>query len=150
MSATPNLAVLSGMRKKVLSETGSAFGTTSTRRADSSNDFRFNCKQQMSLDVASAKRNGIDREAIAERMTVSTGRDISVSTVDGWLAESKENRQLPLGYAPAWADATGSSITLEYVISQHPTLCRRLRLGEIREAVAELEAEERRIIEAVA
>ena len=146
MPPRSNLALLSGMRKKVLSETASIFGTTNASGADSVMDFRFNCKQRLALDVAAAKRKGIDRTAIAERMSVSTGRDISVYTLDGWLAESKEGRNLPLGYANAWADATESSLTLEYVMSQHPVLRRRLRLGEITEQQAELEAEKRRVL----
>ena len=64
-------------------------------------------------------------------MTLATGRDISVYTLDGWLAESKEGRNLPHGFANAWADATESTIALEYVATQDPTLARRLRIGEI-------------------
>ncbi len=137
-------------RKSVRSETRSISDLAAVTGADSSNDFRYNVKQRMSLDAAAAKRNSIDRVTIAGRMSDSTGRDISIHSVAAWLAETRETMNLPLGFANAWATATESTITLEYVMSQHPTLARRLRLGEIAEAVAELEAEKRRIIEEVA
>ena len=147
MRQRANLAVLSGIRKKVLSETESLFGTTNDDDADSAMDFRFNIKQRLGLDAEAARRKGIDRAAIATRMSESTGRDISVYTLDGWLAESKEGRNLPHGFANAWAAATESTITLEYVMSQHPVLARRLRLGEIAEQQAVLEDEKRRVLE---
>ena len=137
-------------RKFVGSERASAFGSRAVCIPDSRSDFRFNVKQRLTLDASAAKSNGIDRAAIAERISESTGRDISIHTIDGWLAESKETKNLPAGLLNAWADATESRIALEYVTSQHPALAKRLRLGEIAESIAALKSEQTKLLEVVA
>lgn len=110
------------------------------------NDFRLQVAQEMALDVASARNEGVDREQIAARMSEFLGRPVSKTTIDNWTKESREDKNLTLGWVSAWCHATGSTRALEFVTKKHPLLARRLRLGEIAEQQAVLEDEKRRVL----
>lgn len=56
---------------------------------------------------------GIDRETVATELSRLVGEQISVHTVNNWVADGKGDRRIPLEYAGALAVITGDKRILE-------------------------------------
>lgn len=54
-------------------------------------------------------RCGLSREVVADELTRLTGEDISLHTINNWVAPGKDDRCVPLEYAGALAVITGDS-----------------------------------------
>jgi hypothetical protein len=64
----------------------------------------------------------LSREEIAAELTRLVGEEVSVHTINNWLAESKSNRKMPLEYAEAFAAITGDDHIIEIAFPRHKTL----------------------------
>ncbi len=61
-------------------------------------------------------RCGIPREIVAEELSRLTGEDISIHTINNWVAVAKTERSIPLEYAGALAVITGDTGFLQVAL----------------------------------
>jgi len=60
----------------------------------------------------------LSREQITERMTQTTGDEITVNMLNAWTAESKKQHRFPLEYAAAFCQAVGNTKLLDYLLQE--------------------------------
>jgi hypothetical protein len=58
---------------------------------------------------AALRKCGLSREVVADELARLTGEDISIHTLNNWIAPTKDDRCIPLEYAGALAVITGDS-----------------------------------------
>lgn len=62
--------------------------------------------------AASIRGCGLSREVIAQEMSRLTGEGISHHQINNWTAPAKDDRSMPLEYAPALGAVTGNHAAL--------------------------------------
>ncbi len=77
---------------------------------------KMKLKMFMGFDLHECAANGITRAHIADRLSELLQRKITLSTINGWMAESREDVNLPMGWIPAWCVATRSTRLLTQII----------------------------------
>lgn len=65
---------------------------------------------------AALARCGLSREVVADELTRLTGEDISIHTLNNWVAPGKDDRCVPLEYAGALAVITGDSAFVQVAV----------------------------------
>lgn len=73
---------------------------------------RLKVKQLLQLDLAEC---GFTRAQVAARMSEVLARPITEPQVDGWVQPNREDRNLSLGWALAWMQATRSARVLRWL-----------------------------------
>lgn len=76
---------------------------------------KLKLKQFMTIDLYGCAAKGITRAHVAERLSRLLQRTVTLSTVNGWVAESREDVNLPMGWIPAWCEATRSTRLLAHI-----------------------------------
>lgn len=66
----------------------------------------------MAVAMERARERGLTRERIAERMSYLLGEKISKDTLDGYVAPSHQDREIPLKRAMAFDAALGEPVLL--------------------------------------
>ena len=76
---------------------------------------KMKLKMFMGFDLHECSAQGITRAHIADRLSELLQRKITLSTINGWVAESREDVALPMGWIPAWCEATRSTRLLAQI-----------------------------------
>lgn len=62
--------------------------------------------------------SGLDRETIAKDLSRLVGEEVSLHTLNNWIADGKHDRRLPLEYAAALAIITGDAQVLNAALDR--------------------------------
>ena len=85
---------------------------TSTKRSGSYRS-KEGIKEAIKKAIGSCE---LDREEIAKELSRLVGEDISIHTVNNWIAEGKTNRRFPLEYIAALTAITGDNEIIKTAI----------------------------------
>ena len=76
---------------------------------------KMKLKMFMGFDLHECAAQRITRAHVADRLSELLQRKITLSTINGWVAESREDVALPMGWIPAWCEATRSTRLLAQI-----------------------------------
>ena len=88
-----------------------------------------------------------DREEIAKELSRLVGEDISIHTINNWIAEGKTNRRVPLEYIAALTAITGDNEIIKAAINNaglHILNDKEMQFFELRKIIVEEKVRKKR------